>query len=296
MYFYPMLVLFLLVGGIVTLSIASSWDPQPGKKLFIGFIASFFVALPIFELLLLMLFLISAYSRSTIGVQNFRIFELLYHTNNFMLLTAAVASQMLLVLYAIKRKTKKESTPTPTVDPDRLTTWRTDMTAIESINVLRRREWAFLIDSGPIFLVALVALWGLSGAAYDDELRQGLVYSISMMLEFGLLGYLLFKDSVKGLSLGKRITECRVVDFKTGVAIGPGKSAARNFLYLIPLMALVELAFASTRNDRRRIGDLIAGTIVVTGNPNQIDGVEQVPETSAVNLANQPPVRHALDD
>jgi hypothetical protein len=61
-------------------------------------------------------------------------------------------------------------------------------------------------------------------------------------------------------------------------------------------MALVELAFASTRNDRRRIGDLIAGTIVVTGNPNQIDGVEQVPETSAANLANQPPVRHALDD
>jgi hypothetical protein len=61
-------------------------------------------------------------------------------------------------------------------------------------------------------------------------------------------------------------------------------------------MALVELAFASTRNDRRRIGDLFAGTIVVTGKPNRIDGVEQISEDLAVNLANQPPVRHALDD
>ena len=219
------------------------------------------------------MFLSAAYTNSMRGGPCYKVWEILYHINNFALLTAVLTSQVLLILYAIKWRSKRHQEVASPVDPIRLTTWNTNMTAFESINILRRREWAFLIDCAPSILVSLIAFFSLSMISTENEVLQRLVYSIAMMLEFLLVGYILFKDSIEGRSIGKRFTECRVVDLKTGVAISHGQSAVRNFIYFFPPIALIELAIASTRNDRRRIGDLIAGTIIVTGKPNQIDGV-----------------------
>jgi len=111
----------------------------------------------------------------------------------------------------------------------------------------------------------------------------------------GLVIYLPFKDSIQGVSFGKMVSKCRVVRVQDGSAIGVGESVARNFLYLIPLMAFVELAVASLRSDRKRLGDLIAGTTVVIGKPDFVNGIEnkhKQPEAEEIPT----PVPHPLDD
>jgi hypothetical protein len=55
------------------------------------------------------------------------------------------------------------------------------------------------------------------------------------------------------------------------------------------------LAVASFRNDRRRLGDLLAFTMVVAGSPKTIDGIEQ-PTMSELDPAKHPAIKHALDD
>ena len=83
--------------------------------------------------------------------------------------------------------------------------------------------------------------------------------------QFGeLIGlvYIVFKDSFNGKSIGKATTGLRVTDAENGKPIKAGKSFKRNFLFLIPIFPLVELIVANCRKDKRRLGDLIAGTVV----------------------------------
>jgi uncharacterized RDD family membrane protein YckC len=77
----------------------------------------------------------------------------------------------------------------------------------------------------------------------------------------GLL-YILLKDSFSGKSIGKALTGLRVIDTKESKPAGLGKSLMRNFIFIIPIVPLVELIVANCRKDKKRLGDLIAGTAV----------------------------------
>lgn len=102
-----------------------------------------------------------------------------------------------------------------------------------------------------------------------------------MLFSYGLvifnILYVLVRDCLGGISPGKLLLGIRVVDFKTGEAIGPAKSFLRNWIYLLPFAGLVELAVASTRPDKRRLGDLVAGTVVVLNQPATMGGNDVEP-------------------
>ena len=127
-----------------------------------------------------------------------------------------------------------------------------------------------------------------TSTAFDNQLWA--VFWLLIILQFF---YSLFKDCVKGRSVGKRFTGCRVVDSSTGKPTPAGQALVRNLPFLIPFFSIVELATASLRPDSRRLGDLMAGTIVVTGPPDFVDGdpVERPEKNSP-----EPVKKHPLDD
>ena len=177
--------------------------------------------------------------------------------------------------------------------------WNTEMDSKLRINILRRREWGFLIDVLPVIAFNVFCLWIMGMSQFENSFSrnplEGLCRVLLGLATVGLIIYLPFKDSINGVSFGKMFSKCRVVKTQGGSPIGVGESFARNVLFLIPLMAIVELAVASLRPDRKRLGDLIAGTTVVTGEPDFVDGLKnenKQPESEEEKTATP----HPLDD
>ena len=140
---------------------------------------------------------------------------------------------------------------------------KTDLSPKERRSILQRREWTYLLDIVLIqvlcFGVGLILGVAMSGNASNQSIQE-----TATLLGFGVIVVcVLFKDSFSGKSLGKSMTGLRVIDSSTGRPIGPLKSVARNWIFLIPLFPLVELIVAGSREDKRRLGDLMANTVVV---------------------------------
>lgn len=166
-----------------------------------------------------------------------------------------------------------------------------------NVKILRQREWAFVIDILPFIIAIVITISiltsrfgsrGLSTDSFDAQL-----WALFWLLVVVQFPYALFKDCAGGRSLGKHFAGCRVVDFKSGKPAPVGQTIVRNLPFLIPLFSIVELATASIRPDSRRLGDLLAKTIVVTGPPDFIDG--QAVEKPA-DTAPEPKKKHPLDD
>lgn len=117
-----------------------------------------------------------------------------------------------------------------------------------SRSCLQLREWTYVFD---VFLLNV-----------GSFIIVVLFRNLSLCILFSV-GYCLFKDCFSGKSLAKAMIGLRVVDAGTGEPIGVGKSIARNWIFLIPLFPLVELIVANCREDKRRLGDLMAGTVVI---------------------------------
>ena len=180
--------------------------------------------------------------------------------------------------------------------------WNTEIDPKQSIKILRRREWGFLIDVLPVifFNVSCLLLLATTDSPgnygrYGRSAMGPLIGSLPWITTIALLVYLPFKDAIKGVSFGKMFSKCRVVRTKDGAPIGPGESLARNALFLFPLMAIVELAVASLRPDRKRLGDLLAGTTVVTGEADFVNGLENESKQPEAE-EKEKPVPHPLDD
>jgi uncharacterized RDD family membrane protein YckC len=120
-------------------------------------------------------------------------------------------------------------------------------------SILHRREWTYIIDISFAFLISLM----INLLAKKFSPPGGFPYGEVV----GLL-YILLKDSFSGKSIGKLLTSLRVIDSKESKPAGLGKSLMRNFLFIIPFFPLVELIVANCRKDKKRLGDLIAGTAV----------------------------------
>ena len=77
-----------------------------------------------------------------------------------------------------------------------------------------------------------------------------------------MFGYIAFCDGFKGQSLGKRLFRIMVIDKDTGELCHPGKSFLRNLIFGFGFLSIFEFIAILTK-DRRRIGDRMAGTMVI---------------------------------
>lgn len=132
-------------------------------------------------------------------------------------------------------------------------------------SVLWRRELAYLVD---IMLANVVAVGafrarvedGPNGFQREFTPRDIFFYAVATFIVVTV--YILTKDGIGGMSIGKRLLRVRVVDAETGRPIGFAQSVARNWLFLLPGIPLVELVVANVSPDGRRLGDRRAGTVV----------------------------------
>ncbi len=129
---------------------------------------------------------------------------------------------------------------------------------------LMSRFFAWLIDA----LVALGITIGLLVAAAALEAVAGGVGEVVGFVGYFLVnwGYMTLLELVwSGQTLGKRIMGLRVIS-ETGVRVSPSQSLLRNLARVVdnlPLLYLVGGLTALFSRSQQRLGDLIAGTIVV---------------------------------
>lgn len=292
----------LLLFGIILICIAFTWPAQNGKTLFLLFVLLGFIVTPSSQLLFL------TFAFAVEGTRGFRrSIDWLLFADYGLLIGLTFASLSLLVAYAIvqrkgDRKIDANSTYLP-ADRNKGERWDTELTPQELVQVLRRREWAFLIDALPSILFVIAALGLMAYAAQRGRRSDGaeiLLFVASwtiVLVEPLLLLYVIFRDSIGGASIGKRITGCKVVMDSNGQRADFVSCLIRNLVFVFPIMALVELAIASGRNDRKRIGDLMARTTVVAGPPKWVDGIEHELSSPKTTVSAKPTTeKHPLDD
>ena len=133
---------------------------------------------------------------------------------------------------------------------------------------LARRVIAYTIDAtltcGVLMSTLAAILLGVIISPAPDQLSTPAVALIiaSFLVAVPLgFGYFLLRDGLRAGSLGKRVCGLRVVDVRTGAPCRPLQSLVRNLLLLA--VGTVELLVPFFRSDGRRIGDTVAGTLVV---------------------------------
>ncbi len=128
-----------------------------------------------------------------------------------------------------------------------------------------RRGVAFLCDMIVVFVlaVAVLVVYQLATGVTTDEESTG---TGTYLLLFGLyLGYFILAEGLTGQTVGKRLTDLRVVD-SNGGSISWGQSIGRNLLRIIdslPFAYILGLVLMWLSPRQQRLGDRGAGTIVL---------------------------------
>jgi uncharacterized membrane protein SpoIIM required for sporulation/uncharacterized RDD family membrane protein YckC len=142
------------------------------------------------------------------------------------------------------------------------------------------RLFAALIDIAVVigaFVLLVVALMaGMRTRAPGDpspaDISGSWALAIFYLMQFALLWgyYVLFEALADGRTIGKRILRLRVVQ-EDGLSISFGASAVRNIMRLVDvqpgLLAGVGVISMMLTHRSKRIGDIVAGTIVVRERP-----------------------------
>lgn len=127
------------------------------------------------------------------------------------------------------------------------------------------RMGAYLVD----LLLRLAVLWGVSAilplisAVFGQGLPLGMMLILMFLLEWGYGAF--FEGLLGGRTPGKRIFHLRVIK-TAGYPIGFHDAVLRNFLRsadILPIGYGVGLLCMLSTRQMQRIGDLVAGTIVV---------------------------------
>jgi uncharacterized RDD family membrane protein YckC len=120
---------------------------------------------------------------------------------------------------------------------------------------LEHRMGGRIVDMAIPFAMVVVASAALRAPLASNA-------TVHMAVSGLMLGYLLFADGVKGgQSIGKRIFHTSVVDATTFAPCSLGQSMLRNTSLLF--LHLLDWGFIF-RGRRQRLGDRLAGTIVIT--------------------------------
>lgn len=129
----------------------------------------------------------------------------------------------------------------------------------------KRRIVAFLIDHFVLtFLIVSIGFLTM-GPDYLDQANTGKIAYLPLTMSFGFLLYF-FKDSIKGISVGKWAMGIMVRDENNPTQI---PSIGRLFLRNVPFIIWpVEFIVLATSDQKKRLGDKIAKTVVLK-NPNK---------------------------
>ena len=303
-------ILLKLVLGAVALTLACLWTPQKGKVLFCIFVGAAFLISPLLEVAMYGSMLWAQYQPWNTGFRagqgDYRFFMLLMQAIGWAQFLLNFASVVLLIAYAAVRYRASESNAeqvSGSVEASAFLPnhrWDTHLPASQLVKIARRREWAHAIDCLPallLFSCYTMFIWPIlldSSYQYRDE--RALLWMLSVLGLFGFLAYLLMKDCIGGVSVGKWLTRCRVVDAASGIPASVPQTMLRNAIFLLfPIGSIIELAVANFRSDRKRLGDQWAGTMVVCGPAQIIDGV-RVKEESSAEETEKAHKKHPLDD
>jgi len=276
-----------IIVGIVCIAIASAWTRKPSKWIFIAFVACSFIISGCLSLVINWLY---SYPNSYLWRASLW-GELVQYVN----LLFGFLSTLLLIIYVVL--VKNESVAGAPVQPQPLTgpSWDTDLNKKQLTAMSSKRNLAFVIDYAPIILGLVAYIYWLSFLHLNSTDNFSPFGGVVATAGLGLLGllaplYILFKDAFGGQSIGKRFFDCRVVHMQTGQPVGAGESIIRNLIFVLPFGPLIELVASTVRKDKKRFGDLMSGSQVVTGPPQFVDGV---PVATKVNDSL---TKHALDD
>lgn len=127
-----------------------------------------------------------------------------------------------------------------------------------------RRFVAALVDSFIAFLGFGFAVAALTGnlASTPEGVEFQLEGAAALAL-FGLcLGYFVVMEAAFGATLGKYLLGLRVQN-ADGNGVGIGAALVRNFVRIVDVCCLVGAVFIWSSTRRQRLGDLLAGTVVV---------------------------------
>ena len=135
---------------------------------------------------------------------------------------------------------------------------------------LALRFVAVLLDTIIVFLPLAIVIGLLSGGGYSER-RNGYANAgvdidgaanLSFLALF--LGYYILCEAITGMTLGKRMVGIRVVA-EDGEHVGLNAAVVRNLLRLVDgfFFYLVGALFALNSSRGRRLGDHVAGTLVV---------------------------------
>jgi uncharacterized RDD family membrane protein YckC len=116
------------------------------------------------------------------------------------------------------------------------------------------RAVAHLIDQIALIPIGLIFAFLFRLIPTDSD-------QLSNLWVFPCILYFLFSDALpKGQSIGKKILKISVVDFNSRIPSGLFQSFIRNVVLLF--LGFIDVFFIFSSN-RRRLGDLAAGTIVI---------------------------------
>jgi uncharacterized RDD family membrane protein YckC len=126
-----------------------------------------------------------------------------------------------------------------------------------NVNVTGRRVVATLIDGALFSCVSGGAVRADESGALPPHSQAGLIVAAAL--------YYILLEGLFGRTLGKLITGIRVVDPATGGAPGLGRALVRTLLRIIDGLIgyLVGFLVVLGSRNRRRLGDMAAGTLVV---------------------------------
>jgi uncharacterized RDD family membrane protein YckC len=145
----------------------------------------------------------------------------------------------------------------------------TDVSHLEAAGLLRRFV-AVLLDAVIVLFPLGIAVGLLFGGGYNE--RENGSVNVGVTVEgnasWALLvlavGYYIVSEALTGMTVGKRIVGIRVVR-EGGEHVGLGPAVVRNLLRPVDALFfyLVGVVFALTSSRRQRLGDRVAGTVVV---------------------------------
>ena len=123
---------------------------------------------------------------------------------------------------------------------------------------------AQIIDSVVLFVLFLLVGFALSGS-FAFEYQGEAAYPF--LIAYGLIVILYYTilEGTRGATVGKRLVKIKVVK-NDGSACGIGPAFVRNLLRVIdalPILYIIGLILIARSEKKQRLGDRLAGTIVV---------------------------------
>ena len=203
------------------------------------------------------------------------------------------------------------STPPPSPAPpsatyaDKLTIETPEQTALEfAIAGIGSRFLALALDTLiqlSVFAIVVIGAVVLAGTLFARVSNSMWIMASMLLLIFTLFyGYFAaFEALWNGQTPGKRLLRIRVIK-DTGRPITPSESVGRNLMRIVdqlPFLYGVGIASAALSRQNKRLGDFVAGTIVVHERELQdVRPLWQAPQSSAISLARYGAERLTADE